>query len=565
MRSKVDEVMFREEYPRPDYIRKNWQPLNGEWDFEIADGKSLGQSYYLHSDLLGVIEVPFAPGALFSGVSSLGNLKSVWYKRRFELSKQQASGKVFLNFIAVDYRSEIYINGQLVSINKGGSLPFSIDITQYVVEGENIVAVNALDDETDSALPSGYQGKSVKGGAPSVTGIWGSVWLEFASHSYIEDCFAYCKAGEIILKGAISAPLEGGYFAVEVSLEGKSLSSYRYKATKDIFLSIPLNSAPELWNVLNGKLYDIDILLKDASGNTADSVRIYTFFRNIEMVNNRLAVNGKPVIIRAVDDYCYYGGGGSTAPSADIIKQDFLKLISLGFNAVRPVQRIPEPIYLYYADVLGLIVLEDYPSYGMDFDLDSAAQNIQADWLNLAKRDFGHPSIIFRQPVYSECNNAQAKHAMYNLIKSLDSSRFVMSGGLAFSADIIDIDVTGLTLNEVLEKIIERKNGTYTTKREERTLRKRYPSLMDNNSYAAYPFIVSGIGQSFSSSNRDEENAALKNYRALTQAALSAGAAGYIYSALGDTPAWLSGLADINRDDKLSRGGELELQRINSG
>ena len=150
--------MMRPEYPRPSLVREKWRNLNGEWDFLIDNGCSgKERRFYENADFNMKINVPFAPESKLSGIENTDFMKSVWYKRTFSLLKTDFSGRIILHFGAVDYLSEVWINGVSAGSHKGGYTPFSFDITSLCVEGENTVVVNAFDDTKNPFQPTGKQ------------------------------------------------------------------------------------------------------------------------------------------------------------------------------------------------------------------------------------------------------------------------------------------------------------------------------------------------------------------------------------------------------------------------
>ena len=107
--------MYRKEHPKPQFCRKNWQNLNGEWEFEFDHADS-GREHELFSPTAvfeRVINVPFCPQSKLSGIGETDFLRAVWYRRHFTLDEKTAAGRVVLHFGAVDYEAYIYVNGAL--------------------------------------------------------------------------------------------------------------------------------------------------------------------------------------------------------------------------------------------------------------------------------------------------------------------------------------------------------------------------------------------------------------------------------------------------------------------
>lgn len=551
--------MFRSEYPRPNFIRKNWRSLNGRWQFEIGDGNKKTIGRYLGEPLSGQIEVPFAPGVPLSGVNLSAPIKSVWYKKTFELTKEEAKGAPTLNFGAVDYRAEVYINGILAAIHKGGYTPFSVNIKNFVKEGENTVTVNALDDIGDQTIPCGLQGKTP--GVQPVTGIWQSVFLEFTDENHIAALRVtpYVKEGVILLQGILSNAIDG-YISVTISLEDKEICRYRYKAEKNFNLSAPLKALPRLWDIYNGALYDIEIVLTDSEGNEKDYVKTYTAFRTVEARDGRIFINGKDVFIKAVEDYGVYPGGGLTAAYADTIKQDLAAAVSSGFNAIRPLGRIAEPLYRYYADKLGLLVICDNNFWGVDTGDAAGIGNAQREWNEAVYSHFGNPSAVFMKPVSDDIMSGAFASSMYAITQKADPSRLTLTGAnIAYQGDVAEIRLSSNNTQEILSRLIERKNGAGIPPK----IFKKLTGVMDDTAFTGLPFIASGIGINAERWGIEQEKALLREYENIKAAIASTGAAGYIYDSLYDIPGLNSGIFTFDRDNKFSREGFTAFQRIN--
>ena len=179
----------RQEYPRPQFERRDWMNLNGLWQFEI-DNDASGEARALYKEgvpLCGTINVPFCPESKLSGVEHKDFIKGVWYKRTINIP--DTSGKIFIHFGAADYICRIYVNGTLAGEHKGGYISFSFDISSLIRKGENEICVYCSDDTLSPLIPSGKQSDKYESYGclyTRTTGIWQTVWLEFIPEEYIE-------------------------------------------------------------------------------------------------------------------------------------------------------------------------------------------------------------------------------------------------------------------------------------------------------------------------------------------------------------------------------------------
>ena len=137
----------RAEHPNPQWERQNWKNLNGIWEFEFDFGTSaLARKLWEKEKFDQEILVPFCPESKLSGIGYTDFIDGVAYRRHFELSEKEASGRTILHFGAVDYETTILVNGQEAGTHKGGYTSFSFDITEYVTAGDNLVFVDVKDD-----------------------------------------------------------------------------------------------------------------------------------------------------------------------------------------------------------------------------------------------------------------------------------------------------------------------------------------------------------------------------------------------------------------------------------
>jgi len=140
----MDNMIPRSEYPRPQFVRPEWINLNGQWQFEIDHGDSgIARKFYERESLNGTIIVPFCPESALSGVQYTDFMPAVWYRRTFTLPQNWAGKRVLLHFGAVDYEATVWINGKQAGTHKGGYVSFTFDITDHLVNGENVICLCA--------------------------------------------------------------------------------------------------------------------------------------------------------------------------------------------------------------------------------------------------------------------------------------------------------------------------------------------------------------------------------------------------------------------------------------
>ncbi|MBE6896653.1 MAG: beta-galactosidase, partial [Ruminococcaceae bacterium] len=359
--------MMRPEYPRPQLVREKWQNLNGEWDFLIDHGCSgKDRKFYENADFNMKINVPFAPESKLSGIEYVDFMKCVWYRRTFTVDSSAFEGRILIHFGAVDYRSEVWINGVSVGYHKGGYTPFVFDITDKCNEGENTVVVYAYDDTRDPLQARGKQSEYYYNHGcdyTRTTGIWQTVWLEFVPNVYISKLRLTPDIDNerLHVVATFNKDCEETMTA-EASLNGNTVTVQSVKVrgtTAEMFLDI---KDPELWSVDSPTLYDLKLTVGE------DVVTSYFGMRKVAIKGYAIEINNKPVFQRLVLDQGFYPDGIYTAPTDEDLKNDIILSKAVGFNGARLHMKIFEPRLIYWADKLGYLLWGEYPNWGLNTD-----------------------------------------------------------------------------------------------------------------------------------------------------------------------------------------------------
>ena len=304
-------------YPRPQMVREGWQNLNGLWDFG-TDPERLNEQ----------ILVPFCPESLLSRIGRTFREGTLLYYRKAFRPELPAEGKrLLLHFGAVDQICEVFVNGKKAGAHRGGYLPFSFDITEFVrPEGENELFVKVRDD-LDHSLPWGKQ-KRDRGGMwyTPVSGIWQTVWLESVPKNYVrgleirtDECSALIRA-EGVSDGLIEVERAEG--------SGPPLTAVLKNGEARI---VP--PYPHLWNPEDPFLYRFTLKAGE------DEVSSYFALRkfSVKTVSGipRLCLNGEPYFFNGLLDQGYFSDGLYTPASPRLYEWDIRRMKVLGFNPVR--------------------------------------------------------------------------------------------------------------------------------------------------------------------------------------------------------------------------------------
>ena len=442
----------RSEYPRPQFSRPSWMNLNGQWQFEIDHGAS-GRARGLveKEPLAQTITVPFCPESELSGINNKDFMAAVWYRRSFTLPAEAEGQRIFLNFGAVDYKCEAWVNGVSVGTHQGGYVSFSFEITDAVKPGENTVVVCADDDLRGGRQPFGKQCDQYHSRGCSytrTTGIWQTVWLEWVPKTFIRSTRMIPDAmnGCVYIEAAIDGNAKGMKFHAGAmfgdKFEGCAWADVDGNRAK---LTLKVEDV-HLWTAGEGNLYDLELKLVDGDKDV-DVAYSYFALRTISFDGKKCLINGKPVFQRLVLDQGFYPDGIYTAPTDDALRGDIELSMAMGFNGARLHQKVFEQRFLYWADKLGYLCWGEMANWGIDPAKPHSCNIFLREWLEVVERDFNAPSIVGWCPyneVWGESGDGLREMTLemtYKATKAIDTTRPVIdvSGGLHTAyTDIFD-------------------------------------------------------------------------------------------------------------------------------
>ncbi|MBR3301518.1 MAG: glycoside hydrolase family 2 [Firmicutes bacterium] len=420
-------------YPRPQLVRKDWLCLNGEW------------SFCFEGDDPVKIRVPFCPESLLSGYEGkVGYGSRMMYEKIFTIPSAWSGNRIILHFGAVSRNCEVLVNGSLAAANDNGYLPFSADITDLLLYGENKLTVRAVND-LSTQYPYGKQKKD-RGGMwyTPVSGIWQTVWLEPVPVDHISGLKI-----DVDLKGA------------DIEIHGVSEGTVYFEGREQQFSGGRIRlvpEAPHLWSPDDPYLYKFTV----TSGK--DEIESYFALRTItsETVNGkpRMCLNGKPFFFNGLLDQGYFSDGLYTPASPALFAEDIKKLKELGFNTLRKHIKI-EPLNFYYeCDRLGMIVFQDMVNNGIySFRRDTLRPTIGLKKINdahtntdpksreiflesmerTAKHLYNCPSILL-WTIFNEGWGQFRADEAYEKLKSVDPSRLIDSTSGWFHQKKTDVD-----------------------------------------------------------------------------------------------------------------------------
>jgi len=426
----------RPEYPRPQFERKEWMNLNGEWEFAIDRAKSGEErKMYLNGEYPLKIQVPFCPESVLSGIGDTDFMECVWYRRTVKLSDEwiQNGRRTILYVGASDYETKVWINGKYLGRHIGGYVTFSFDITDALQGNEIKIVISATDVCRSGDQPVGKQSKRYGSFGCSytrTTGIWQTVWLENVPNHYIKRVkYRPSVENRSLSVEAVCANASGKTLTATAYFNGNAVGTDSVKVSCNTAqLRIELSEL-HLWKVGDGKLYD---LVLDLEG---DIVYSYFGMRSLEYKEGKAFINGKPVFQRLILDQGFYPDGIYTAPDEAALIADITRSMDMGFNGARLHQKVFEPLFLYHCDRLGYIVWGEHASWGLDVERPTCWQGFLPEWQEILERDCNHPAIIGWCPLNE--THAAIKPEFHIFVKAL------MDFTKSFDPDRMYIDSSG--------------------------------------------------------------------------------------------------------------------------
>jgi len=407
-----------------------------------------------------------------------------------------------LNFGAVDYEATVWINQALVGSHRGGFDSFSLDITDYLRNGENEITVSAWDPTNSAEIPTGKQRLTPQGiWYTPVSGIWQTVWLEPVNS---DISIAELRITPDIDRDLVSVETytdriaAGDKYAVKltVSRAGREIGSVMSRINRRAWITI---DTPELWSPDNPCLYDLEASLYEIEdpfaaprraagednfrlirlgnseaeayekavpiGAPLDVVKSYFGMRKISLGPGKregqpvMTLNGRPLFQNGTLDQGWWPDGLHTPPSDEAMVFELQYLKDAGFNMLRKHIKIEPARYYYHCDRLGIMVWQDMPSavshpeggpsdqYVSSRSHDEmlkkplSAEQYEHEMRSMINRLYNHPSIVM-WVVFNEGWGQFDTCRLTSWVKDLDPSRLVNSSSgwvLMDCGDVYDI------------------------------------------------------------------------------------------------------------------------------
>lgn len=412
--------------------------LNGVWDFCLMNGEAKGE--------IMPMPVPSSYNDIYTGRDFADHVGNLYYRRTFTVSSRMLEKRLFLRFGSVTHKAEVWLNGTCLGKHSGGFLPFSFEITETAIAGENEleVIVNNIVDET--TLPAGRMVHQKFPGLPeeihnlpnfdfyNYSGIMRPVCLYTAPESYIEDISIYGKMD--------------GSFYWDVKANGEGTVSVRLLdaagnevAAGEGFKGTGRIDQVQLWEPGHPVLYSLEVTLTGSDGEKDTYTEVFGF-REVSIRDCRIHLNGKPVYLKGFgkhEDSPVHGRGFDMAYNV----KDIGLLKWIGANSFRTSHYPYCEEMLQLCDREGILVIDEAPAVGLNagftatgllggnpngtWKLFKTAEHHRQVLRDMVQRDKNHPCVIIwsvaNEPASQEDGAKEYFEPLLNLVRELDEQK----------------------------------------------------------------------------------------------------------------------------------------------
>jgi beta-galactosidase/beta-glucuronidase len=444
--------------------------LNGTWEFlYLANPEAAPEGFYQpDANVSGWADIE-VPGNFFNDTATTEIYTNVkmpippkppyvphddnptgLYRRRFNIPDDWHDRQIFICFDGVESAFYLWVNGQKVGYSQGSRLPAEFDISPYVQPGENMMVVMVIRWSDGSYLEDQDHWW--------MAGIYRDVFLQARPKVHIFDFFAQTELDDhyhdavLKVRAKINADDEtrptaydGQERRFETTPLGYAVELQLFDAAGQAVLAEPLSKPvkvsdwtptcvnfvqplanPRKWTAETPHLYSLVLSLKDAGGDTVEVVRCQIGFRQVEIKNRELLVNGRPVLIKGVNRHEHDHRQGKTV-SEDSMIADIKLMKQFNINAVRTSHYPNVPRWYELCDEYGLYVIDE-----ANIECHALYDKLAHDprWTHafvergkrMVERDKNHPCIILWS-LGNESGYGPNHDALAGWIRGCDSTR----------------------------------------------------------------------------------------------------------------------------------------------
>ncbi|MEN8157107.1 MAG: glycoside hydrolase family 2 TIM barrel-domain containing protein [Bacteroidota bacterium] len=415
------------------------------------------------------IAYPFEPGQLEApkGWNPVGS-----YRTTFTVPALWKGREVLVNFDGVQSAFYLWVNGKRVGYSQGSRTPAEFNITSYLESGENLMAVEVYRWSDGSYLEDQDFWR--------LSGIFRDVYLWSTPKTHIRD---------FVITSGLDETLQNGVFAIKGQVtSGKKQTvtlGYRLsdtgnntlvddeirvttvKGVVDFSAEQQILQGIKQWNAESPHLYDLLITLKDRRGRILEIIPQKVGFRNVEVKEGRLLVNGRSVLLKGVNRHEHHPEKGHYVTEEDMVR-DIILIKQNNFNAVRTSHYPNSPRWYDLCNRYGIYLIDEGNIEAHGFGNNGKNRlTVSPHWKDayldrvsrMVYRDRNHPSVIIWSMGNESGDGDNALHT-WNWVKDADPSRPYLYEGTTRKggADYADIYSGMYPTPEECEKIISERD-----------------------------------------------------------------------------------------------------------
>ncbi len=422
---------------KDDFDISNWEDINVPSNWEV-----LGYDYPIYTN----VKYPHdqTPPVIQDHYNPVGS-----FKRTFTLPETWDDKKIILHFGAASSAMNVWVNEQKVGYSEDSKTPAEFDITKYLREGENSLAVEIFRWSDASYLEDQDFWR--------LSGMTRDVYLQAKNSQHVRDFRVYSDLSNNYTEGDFKVEIEivnekdesvPSIIEATLNYEGQKIAEFEKELElipgKNMIDFSKVISPIKPWTAETPDLYELIIELSDQEGNTLEAFRQDVGFRTVEIKDGHLMVNGQYIYLKGVNLHEHHDVNGHVMDEATMLK-DIEVMKANNINAVRT-SHYPQPERWYeLCNKYGLYLIDEanIESHGMGYGKESLAKD--TTWMgahlyrtkNMFERDKNQPSIIIWS-LGNEAGNGPNFYATYDYLKEIDKSRPVQyeRSDLEYNTDI---------------------------------------------------------------------------------------------------------------------------------
>jgi beta-galactosidase len=434
------------DFYKQDYDSSRWNEIKVPGNWQLA---GYGIPYYLNQPYVFEKNPPFIQND-FNPVGS--------YRREFEIPAEWENRQVFIHFDGVESAFYLWINGRKVGYSQGSRTPAEFNITPFLQNGENILAVEVYRWSDGSYLECQDFWR--------LSGIFRNVYLFATPAVHIRDFEVQCDFDENYQDAALHVTarvknygdeagldhtvevtlLDGNNDSLDSEIEMSEKCEYIAPGAESILKWKAEVQKPAKWSAEDPNLYTLLLTLIDNNGNILEYESCRYGFREVEIKNGQLLVNGIPVLLKGVNRHEHDPDSGHFVTTESML-EDIRLMKKNNINAVRTCHYPDDPEWYDLCDEYGLYIIDEanIESHGMGYKPDITLAN-KPDWKKahldrvqrMVERDKNHPCVIIWS-MGNEAGDGTNFEAASDWIHMRDPSRPVHyeRAGLRSHTDIV--------------------------------------------------------------------------------------------------------------------------------